>query len=109
MLPLCCQHDLKLKRSLYFKLYFCCIVELELSRIDQVCYLRLFSQTLQLFTVSINQKLFTKDIRNVKQYSLGFGDMESNNQRDGGQRPESKRINVKLNYKIKLSVIDLKH
>jgi hypothetical protein len=37
---------------------------------------------------------------------LGFEDMESNNQRDGGQRPESKRINVKLNYKTKISVID---
>jgi hypothetical protein len=34
--------------------------------------------------------------------------MESNNQRDGGQRSESKRINVKLNYKRKLFVIDLK-
>jgi hypothetical protein len=33
------------------------------------------TQTLQLFTVDIKQKLFTKDIRNAKQQSLGLGEL----------------------------------
>jgi hypothetical protein len=58
------------------------IIELLLSRINQVCYSRLFSQMHKQYNYLqsiLKQKLLTKNIRKAEQHGLGFRNLRSCN------------------------------
>ncbi len=54
------------------------------------------AQTLQLFTINFNQKLFTKDIRKAKEQGFGLGDLAITRMRRKG-------LEVRVELLIKIS------
>jgi hypothetical protein len=69
------------------------MMELRLIRISQFCHLRYKRKTHQHYNYLqsiLNQKLFTKDIKNAEQQGLGLVDQTSTDRRGGVQWFEGK-------------------